>query len=197
MFYRKIKLYILLVILVTACKNNNDQSKFQNESNLIEIHNDKLGIIPKDHKIYKTKDYGDMLTLYKNFKKEDSNSHYYQNLCNYTIFKIFQSDFFQKSNAEERRFFLNEMANLEYALPNLENFYNLINFMLKNEEVKVKEVMPLAKKFAKKNITQVKETIKSDVELKQKKLSHIDKGMDDILLFQRRQLLNKFSEGGH
>lgn len=194
MLYKKINLFILLIILISSCETNNNREKIQNESILEKKPNDSLGIIPKNHDIYNTKGYNELFSIYRDIKKKDKAKHYYQNLCNSTIFKIFQSDFYKNSDAKDRDFLMNELISLEYTLPNIENFYDLVNFMLNTDEIKIEEAKLLAKKFANKNTIEIKNTLNSNPELKQNKLKAIDKGQSDILRYERQKLLQRLSQ---
>ena len=149
------------------------------------------GIIPKDHAIYDAKGYDELIATYKTSLQQDKGKHYFQNLRNYCIFKLLATDFYNQSTQKDRLFIANELAELKYATPNIDNFYALVMYLLENDKIDIDQAKSLSNTFETKNKKNIKKVFKAKPEQRQKKLNKIDKGRTEILLFERQQRMLK------
>lgn len=178
---------LLFFILFLSCETNS--IKEQEKKN--DINYDEKGIIPRDHTFYDAKGYDELLATYKLSLKQDKGKHYFHNLRNYCIFKLFATDIFKSSTQKERLFLANELVDLKYATPNIDNFYSLIMYQLENNEIDIDKAKSLANTFKAKNKQNIEKIYSSKPEQKQEKLNKMNDGYTKILLFERKQRLLK------
>ena len=176
---------LLFFILLLSC----DTNSIKNQEKKNDINYDEKGIIPRDHTFYDAKGYDELLATYKLSLKQDKGKHYFHNLRNYCIFKLFATDIFKSSTQKERLFIANELVDLKYATPNIENFYALIMFQLENDEIDIDKAKSLAKTFEAKNKRNIKSIYRSKPQQKREKLNEIDDGRTAVLGFERKQRL--------
>jgi|GEM_PF-2309169 len=162
-------------------------------SSLAENQTDssEKGIIPKKHSFYNTKGHDELLATYRISLQQDKGKHYSQNLRNYCIFKLLATDFYNQSTQKDRLFIANELAELKYATPNIDNFYALVMYLLENDKIDIDQAKSLSNTFETKNKKNIKKVFKAKPEQRQKKLNKIDKGRTEILLFERQQRMLK------
>ncbi|MGM0634721.1 MAG: hypothetical protein ACQESK_01550 [Bacteroidota bacterium] len=186
--YKKAMMAFLLII-IAGCSDEIDN--LNNEEVSDEISTDKeLGKIPSDHQVYKVFDYNQLLDLYNYALTEESNNHYFTNFKHICLFKIFEIDsFIEKSSPEERLFLINELVKMENALPNIDHFYEIIVYILKNEEVEIDKAENLIKTFEDKNKAAL-QNLNLKSELKDKKLKSLKDGRTQVNLFYRTKSMN-------
>lgn len=155
-------------VLLVSCSNENERNNHVKDNELMEISQDK-GIVPTEHpfklKIQEkilTLNFDELDNIYKSTISVEKDAHYTENLKNEAFFLIMGKGLLD-GNIDQKKFYLSEQMKLEQNLPNITNFYKLLNSC--RDVMNISESRLMEEKFYRKNIEVIDKMDWRDVNL--------------------------------
>ena len=170
----------LLVMCIFSCQENSEKTDFDEKSEIPEskqLDTKTKAIVASDNYPYSIDSFEELDAYFRSIEADEPEN---LNLKSHALTGLFVQGLVQKFSDEEKLYYANAMANMRHALPNLTNFYELMQHLKKRMEVE--RLQNIAQKFYDKNMRMVESIEWRNTDIRKEKIITLNKLKEEFQL---------------